>query len=161
MLKVTDVIEVSRGLADKTLGLFFEATGTVLGSDRLTDAGRARQEAGNERLMAVEEEAKATGRAGEAEVQERRQKQSQPVEKRSTGRSVGDHESVASGAAEKVKGLAKEGLGKVTGNEEMQAEGEAQQDKAEAETQAAKHAAKAGAHREKAEGALKISETRR
>lgn len=161
MLKVTDVIEVGRGLADKTIGLLFEATGTVLGSDRLTDAGRARQEAGSERLVAVEEEAKATARAGEAEMQERRQKQSQPVEKRSRGSRIGDHQTMASGAAEKVKGLAKEGLGKVTGNEELQAEGEAQQEKAEAETESAKHAAKAGSHRQKAEGALKVSEARR
>jgi uncharacterized protein YjbJ (UPF0337 family) len=161
MLKLADVSQLGMGLADKTVGLVFEAAGTITGSDRLKEAGRARQEAGSERLMAVEEELKSTSRAAEAEAQERRQKQHQPVEKRSSGRAFSDQDSPASGAAEKVKGLAKEGLGTVTGNENMKAEGEAQQDKAEAQAQSAKHEAKAEFHKKKAEGALKLSEAKR
>lgn len=161
MLKLADVGQIGRGLADKTLGLVFETAGTVLGSARFKDAGRARQESGSERLSAVEEETKATSRAAEAKAQERRQMQHQPIEKRSAGRPLTEQDSVASGAAEKIKGIAKEGVGKVTGNADLEAEGEAQQDKAEAQTQSAKHEAKAAAHRQKAEAELKRSEARR
>jgi uncharacterized protein YjbJ (UPF0337 family) len=161
MLKLADVTQLGKGLADKTIGLAFEAAGTIAGSQRLKEAGRTRQEAGTERLMAVEEDLKSTSRAAEAEAQERRQKQHQPVDKRSSGKSFGDQDSPASGAAEKVKGLAKEGFGKVTGNENLKAEGEAQQDKAEAQAQSAKHEAKAEFHKKKAEGTLKLSEAKR
>jgi uncharacterized protein YjbJ (UPF0337 family) len=161
LLKLADVSQLGMGLADKSIGLVFEAAGTIAGSERLKEAGRARQEAGSERLMAVEEDLKSTSRAAEAEAQERRQKQHQPVDRRSSGTSFGDQDSPASGAAEKVKGLAKQGLGKVAGNDEMKAEGEAQQDKAEAQTQSAKHEAKAEFHKKKAEGALKQSDAKR
>src|ERR1043166_9033648 len=107
MLTLKDAREVGMGLADKTIGLVFELTGTLSGSERLKDAGRARQEAGSERLMAVEEEDKATSRATEARGQEERQKRHQDPDHRSSGRSIGNQASIASGAAEKVKGLAK------------------------------------------------------
>lgn len=161
MLKLSDVSQLGMGLADKSIGLMFEAAGTIVGSERLKEAGRARQEAGSERLMAVEEETKSTSRAAEAEAQESRQKQHQPFDRRSAGRSFGDQDSAASGATEKVKGLAKQGLGKVTGNEDLRAEGEAQQDKAEAQGQAAKHAAKAEFHKKKAESHLSESQAKR
>jgi len=161
MLTLKDARQVGMGIADKTIGLVFELTGTLSGSERLKDAGRARQEAGSERLMAVEEETKATSRAAEARGQEQRQKRHQDPEHRSSGRSIGDQASIASGAAEKVKGLAKEGAGKITGNERLETEGEAQQDKAEAQTQAQKHEAKAETHRKKAEAELKESQIRR
>ena len=161
MLKLKDARELGMGLADKTIGLVFEVTGTLTGSERLKDAGRTRQDAGDERLKAVEEETKATTRATEARSQEQRQKSHQDPEHRSSGRSIGQQASIASGAAEKVKGLAKEGVGSVTGNEQLKAEGEAQQDKAEAQAQAEKHEAKAETHRKKAEVELKESQARR
>src|SRR5690242_8945257 len=111
MLALRDAREVGKGLADKTIGLVFEVTGTIAGSERLKDAGRTRQEAGTERLQAVEEEVKATSRATEARSQEQRQKSHQDPEDRSSGRSLGQQASIASGAAEKVKGLVKEGAG--------------------------------------------------
>jgi uncharacterized protein YjbJ (UPF0337 family) len=161
MLKIRDVGQLGMGLADKGIGLTFETVGTLIGNRRLKEAGRTRQEAGSERLMAVEEETKSTSRASEAVAQEMRQKQHQPPESRSSGRSLGDQPSIASGAAEKAKGIAKEGLGKVTGNEDMRAEGEAQQDKAEAQAQAEKHESKAEFHRKKAEAELSKSQFQR
>lgn len=59
MLKLRDVAEAGSALVEKGFGLALEAAGTVIGNDRLRDAGRTRQEAGSERLMAFEEEAKA------------------------------------------------------------------------------------------------------
>jgi uncharacterized protein YjbJ (UPF0337 family) len=161
MLKPRDISQLGMGLADKTIGLVFEATGTIVGSERLKEAGRTRQEAGTERLMAVEEETKATSRSAEAKAQERRQKQFQPPSKRSPGRAIDDQASAASGIAEKVKGATKQGLGVVTGNEDMRAEGEAQQDKAEAQTQARKHEAKSEFHEKKAEATLSKSQAQR
>src|SRR5919106_3145062 len=142
MLKPRDISQLGMGLADKSIGLFFEAAGTIVGSERLKEAGRTRQEAGTERLMAVEEETKATSRSAEAKAQERRQKQFQPPSKRSPGRPLEEQASAASGAAEKLKGAAKQGLGVVTRDEELRAEGEAQQEKAEPQTQARNHGAK-------------------
>src|ERR1041384_8410469 len=98
MLTLKDAGEVGMGLADKTIGLVFELTGTIAGSERLKDAGRARQEAGSERLMAVEEETKATSRATDARGQEERQKRHQDPEHRPSGRSLGNHASIPSRA---------------------------------------------------------------
>jgi uncharacterized protein YjbJ (UPF0337 family) len=161
MLKVRDARQLGKGLADKTIGLAFEAVGTLTGNERLKESGRTRQDAGTERLMAVEEDAKATSRATEAKTQEQRQKLHQAPDKRSSGRSIAGQPSIAGGAAEKVKGLVKEGAGKVTGNEELRAEGEAQQDKAEAQAQAEKHEKKADFHEKKAEAELKESQAKR
>src|SRR5207302_1917834 len=127
MLKVNDIKEVGVGLGDKTIGLLFEVAGTIVGNERLKEAGRDRQDAGTERLRAVEEELKATRRRVQAEIQEGRQRMHQPVDKRSSGRSLSHQDSVASATAEKVKGAAKKGFATVTGNEEMKEEAEAQQ----------------------------------
>lgn len=54
------------------------------------------------------------------------------------------------GMAEEVKGKAKEAIGHLTGNEEMEHEGEAQQDKAANQRDSAKHEAEADAARAKA-----------
>lgn len=54
------------------------------------------------------------------------------------------------GIVEDVKGKAKEAVGVVTGNEALEQEGEAQQDKAENERDVAKHEAKADAARAEA-----------
>jgi uncharacterized protein YjbJ (UPF0337 family) len=52
-------------------------------------------------------------------------------------------EAAAKGVVEDVKGKAKEAVGVVTGNDDLQREGEAQQDKAESEREVAEHEAKA------------------
>jgi len=161
MLKVNDVKDVGRGIADKTVGLVFEVAGTVTGNDRLKQAGRDRQDAGTERLTSVEEEAKATSRAGEARAQESRQRAHQPVNKRSFGRPIDEQDNAAGGVAEKAKGVVKKGVATVTGNEEMKAEADAQQEKGHAQTQAAKHEAKAELHEKKADIAYRSSEAQR
>lgn len=57
------------------------------------------------------------------------------------------------GAVEGVKGKAKEALGAVTGNDELAREGRAQQDKGDAQRDAAKHQAEADAARAGAKAA--------
>jgi len=161
MLKVHDIKELGVGLADKTVGLVFEATGTLTGNQRLKESGRDRQEAGTERLRAVEEEVKATRRQAAAEAQEYRQKAHQPIEKRSPGRDIRDQDNPAVAAAEKVKGAAKKGFATVTGNENMKEEAEAQMDKASEQAQAAKHEARSELHEKKAEQAYRQSERER
>jgi len=54
------------------------------------------------------------------------------------------------GIVEDLKGKAKEVIGEVTGDESKEAEGRAQQDKAQAEREVATHEAKAGAARSEA-----------
>ncbi|HJT37520.1 MAG TPA: hypothetical protein VJ818_03760 [Actinomycetota bacterium] len=161
MLTVKDAKEVGVGLADKTIGLVFEMAGTIAGNERLKEAGRDRQEAGTEKLRAVEEEVKATRRRTNAEIAESRQKANQPPEKRSSGRSISDQDSPLEAAAEKVKGAAKKGFATVTGNEQMKDEAEAQQDKAAEQAQAAKHEARSELHERRAEQAMRSSERER
>jgi len=55
------------------------------------------------------------------------------------------------GVVEDVKGKAKEVIGKVTGNDDLEREGSAQQDKAESEREVAKREAQAEAARAEAE----------
>ena len=55
------------------------------------------------------------------------------------------------GVVEDVKGKAKEAVGAVTGNDDLEREGEAQQDKADAKRDVAKHEAEAEASRAEAE----------
>ncbi|MEU0495600.1 CsbD family protein [Mycobacterium sp. NPDC006124] len=57
------------------------------------------------------------------------------------------------GVVEDVKGKAKEAVGTVTGNDDLSREGEAQQDKAEAERNVAKKEGEAEAARAAAEAA--------
>ncbi len=57
----------------------------------------------------------------------------------------------AKGVIEDIKGKAKEVVGEVTGKENLEREGRAQQDKAANEREVAKHEAKAEAARGKAE----------
>lgn len=161
MVKIGTLKEAGVGLADKSVGLVLEAAGTFSGSRRLKEAGRARQEAGTERLLAVEEDVKALSRAGEAKAGETRQKGFQSPEARSAGKDLDDQTSAASATAEKIKGVAKKGLASVTGNDRLKGEAEAQTDKADAQAQAAKHEAKAEAHRKKADLASKGSDAMR
>ena len=58
----------------------------------------------------------------------------------------------AKGVIEDVKGKAKEVVGEVTGKENLEREGRAQQDKAANEREVAEHEAEADAARGKAEG---------
>ncbi|CAN5910494.1 CsbD family protein [soil metagenome] len=61
-------------------------------------------------------------------------------------------EAGAKGAAEGIKGKAKEAAGALTGDDDMKSEGKAQQDKAEAQGEVAKKEAEAEKARAKAEG---------
>ncbi len=161
MLNVRDAREVGVGLADKAVGLVFEVAGTISGNERLKEAGRHRQDAGTEKLRAVEEEVKATrGRVG-AEIAENRQKANQPADRRSIGRSISDQDNPLEATAERVKGAAKKGFATVTGNERMKEEAEAQQDKASEQLQAAKHEARSALHEQRAEQARRSSERER
>ncbi len=67
-------------------------------------------------------------------------------------------EAGAKGAAEDVKGRVKEAAGTLTGNQDLEREGEAQQDQAEAQRDVAEHEAKADAAR--AEARARESEQR-
>lgn len=60
------------------------------------------------------------------------------------------------GVVEDVKGKAKEAVGTVTGRDDLSREGEAQQDKAEAQREAAKKEAQA----DQARGAARVNEQR-
>jgi uncharacterized protein YjbJ (UPF0337 family) len=64
-------------------------------------------------------------------------------------------EEAIKGVVEGAKGLAKEAVGSVVGNKDLEQEGEAQQDKAEAQRNAAKKEAEAEAARGGAEAAEK------
>ena len=161
MLKVKDAKEFGVGLADKAVGLVLEVAGTVAGNERLKDAGRDRQEAGTERLRAVEEEAKATRRRTAAEIAESRQKANQPADKRSSGNKISEQDNAFEATAEKAKGAVKKGFATVTGNERMKEEAEAQQDKASEQAQAAKHEARSELHEKRAEAAKRESERER
>jgi uncharacterized protein YjbJ (UPF0337 family) len=73
---------------------------------------------------------------------------------------MGEHnsgpEEAVKGVVEGVKGKAKEVVGAVTGRDDVRREGKAQQDKANAQRDAAKKEAEA----ESARGAAKVSEAR-
>ena len=56
----------------------------------------------------------------------------------------------AKGVAEELKGKAKEAVGAVTGDEDLEREGEAQQEKADAQRDVAKHEAEADVARAEA-----------
>ena len=60
-------------------------------------------------------------------------------------------EAGAKGVVEDIKGKAKEVVGEVSGNEALENEGRAQQDKAHAQRDVAEHEAKADAARSEAE----------
>jgi uncharacterized protein YjbJ (UPF0337 family) len=66
-----------RGVADKAVGLGKETLGTLLGNDRLAEAGEAQQDRAKEQLTALRKEAKAQKAEAEAEVHETRQRAAQ------------------------------------------------------------------------------------
>lgn len=71
------------GLLDKVVGLGKEITGTVIGNDRITDAGQVQQDKGTERLKAIKAQAKAESYSGRAAASEARQKSAQTVKEAS------------------------------------------------------------------------------
>ena len=66
-----------RGLGDKFVGLGKEIAGTVVGSDRLQEAGEAQQARGSESLKALRKQARAQGKEAKAETFEQQQKAAQ------------------------------------------------------------------------------------
>jgi uncharacterized protein YjbJ (UPF0337 family) len=65
------------GLGDKFVGLGKELAGTVIGNDRLQDAGEAQQARGTESLKALRKQAKAQAKEAKAESFEQQQKAAQ------------------------------------------------------------------------------------
>jgi len=66
-----------RGLGDKFVGLGKEIAGTVIGNDRLQEAGEAQQARGGESLKALRKQAKAQSKDAKAETFEQQQKSAQ------------------------------------------------------------------------------------
>src|SRR5436309_6632613 len=66
-----------RGLGDKVVGLAKEVTGTVVGSDRLQEAGDAQQARGTQSLKALRKQAKAQSKEAKADTFEQQQKAAQ------------------------------------------------------------------------------------
>ena len=66
-----------RGLGDKTLGLYKEIAGTVVGNDKLAQEGEAQQERATEQLRALRAEVKAEAKEAKAELFEQKQKAAQ------------------------------------------------------------------------------------
>lgn len=63
-----------RSIRDKAAGLSKELVGTLIGNDRLQEAGEAQQDRADEELRALRAELKARQKDAKAEVLERRQK---------------------------------------------------------------------------------------
>lgn len=63
-----------RGVADKAIGLGKETVGTLIGNDRLAEAGEAQQERATEQLKALRKEAEAQKLEAKADAHEQRQK---------------------------------------------------------------------------------------
>ena len=66
-----------RGVADKAVGLAKETLGTVLGNERLEEAGEAQQDRAREQLKALRAEVRAQKAEAKADAQETRQKAAQ------------------------------------------------------------------------------------
>jgi uncharacterized protein YjbJ (UPF0337 family) len=62
-----------RGFGDKAVGLGKELVGTVLGDEKLQEAGEAQQERATEQLRALRSELKAQEHEAKAETYEKRQ----------------------------------------------------------------------------------------
>jgi len=66
-----------RGLGDKFVGLGKEVAGTVIGNDRLQEAGEAQQSRGAESLKALRKQVKAQTKEAKADTFEQQQKAAQ------------------------------------------------------------------------------------
>ena len=126
------------GLLDKIVGLGKEIAGTLAGNDRLARAGQVQQDKGSECLKAVRAEAEVRSYQARAVGAERAQAGAQNTKD-------GLH-----GVGEEMKGAAKRMVADVSANEELRAEGEAQQAKGEAETEQTQARATAHAHEKEA-----------
>jgi uncharacterized protein YjbJ (UPF0337 family) len=150
MASISELQEVTLGLTDKAVGLTKEAWGTVLNRSSLSDAGKAQQDKGTARLEAVQHEVKADAKRAKATAQEKieRSQQNNPGARDSSLSDSGPSNGIG-GVFERVKGQAKQAVGSVTDDARMKREGEAQQAKGQAKTDAAKEEAKAEASRAK------------
>lgn len=68
-----------RGLADKGAGLAKELVGTVIGNERLEEAGEAQQERAAEELKALRKEVVAQQKEAKARALDQRQRVAQRV----------------------------------------------------------------------------------
>ena len=66
-----------RGFSDKVVGLGRELAGTVVGSDRLQEAGEAQQARGTESLKALRKQARAQAKETKAETFEHQERAAQ------------------------------------------------------------------------------------
>lgn len=66
-----------RGIGDKAVGLTKELVGTVVGNDRMQEAGEAQQDRATEQLRALRAEAKAEVKDAKADVLEQKQRAAQ------------------------------------------------------------------------------------
>lgn len=146
MASFSEVQEALLGLTDKVTGLSKEAVGTLAGRRRLAEAGRAQQDKGTARLDAIRHEASADASRAKAAANDRVQRAHQHApmsgggggEFSQTGPAEG-----AGGVAERVKGRVKEAAGAVVDDPKLRREGQAQQAKGRARTEAAKEEASA------------------
>jgi uncharacterized protein YjbJ (UPF0337 family) len=157
MLGVREISQVGVGFGEKLAGLGLEFVGTVVGNERLKDSGRQLEKAANERLESFENAVRSAKKQAEARAHETKQRTHQrnggskkkaPSNDPSAGRAV----------AETAKGAVKQAAGKVTGKDDLEAEGREQKERGKDEGSAAKHEAKADAHREKADAHREASE---
>src|SRR5918996_384598 len=103
-MRVNVVGQTVRGFGEKVVGLNLELAGTILRNERLKDAGRNLEDAGGDRLRAVEEEVKAAGRQAEAKQHEARQAAEQRGGGNGRGRKTASDPSPTRAAAETAKG---------------------------------------------------------
>jgi uncharacterized protein YjbJ (UPF0337 family) len=66
-----------RGFGDKVAGLTKEVVGTVIGNERIQDAGEAQQARGSESIKAVRKQAKAQAKEAKAETFEQQERAAQ------------------------------------------------------------------------------------
>ena len=66
-----------RGFGDKVAGLTKEVVGTVVGNDKLAEAGEAQQARGADSIKALRKQAKAQAKEAKAESFEQQQKAAQ------------------------------------------------------------------------------------
>lgn len=122
-----------RGVSDKFVGLAKEATGVVINNNRLQKAGEAQQDRATETLKALRKEA-------EAEAKDRKSG--------AIARSQGD--SSGAGVFAEAKGRVKQAAGSLSGDRDLQDDGEADQQRGAADRESTKAKAEAKAHSAKA-----------
>jgi uncharacterized protein YjbJ (UPF0337 family) len=66
-----------RGFGDKVAGLAKEVVGTVIGNERIQDAGEAQQARGSESIKALRKQAKAQAKEAKTETFEQQERAAQ------------------------------------------------------------------------------------